>query len=315
MSVYDKAKRKRLDAPEWQKQLATELLKEKRNSFPRRHVYSPDIDTIWTADLVDLQKYARTNKGYRYILVVLDVFSRYAWARPLKYKTGECVANAFNDILQDRKCKKLWVDRGTEFYNATVQNVLKANNIKLYSTNNEPKATIAERFIRTLRKKIESNYILTQTTTWYEILPQLIHEYNTTVHHTIKMTPENASKPENFKTVYHTLYSRKGASMVQKFFKGDKVRISVHKGLSDKGANANWSEEIFEVTDVVPTRPITYRLKDLNGDEVEGGFYNEQLQKTNQSIYRIDKVLRKRKRNGIEEAYVRWSGYPDKFNQ
>ena len=78
MSVYDKAKRKRLDAPEWQKELAAELLKEKRNSFARRHVYSPDIDAIWTADLADLQKYARTNKGYRFILVVLDVFSRYA---------------------------------------------------------------------------------------------------------------------------------------------------------------------------------------------------------------------------------------------
>ena len=115
MTVYENAKRRRLDAPDWQKQLAGELLKPKRNIFTRRHVYSPDVDDTWTADLVDMQKYARTNKGYRYILVVLDVFSRYAWARPLKNKTGYEVANAFKDILSGgRGCKKLWCDRGTE---------------------------------------------------------------------------------------------------------------------------------------------------------------------------------------------------------
>ena len=316
MSVYDKAKRRRLDAPDWQKQLTKELLKPKRKTFKRRQVYSPAVDDTWTADLVDLQKYARTNKAYRYILVVLDVFSRYAWARPLKNKTGLEVAKAFKTIIGSRKCKKLWCDRGTEFYNTDLRRVLQANNIELYSTYNEPKATIAERFIRTLRKKIESNYILTQTTVWYDILPQLIHEYNTTFHHTIKTTPEKASQPENYRTVYHNLYAKKGASVEPKYVIGDKVRISVNKRIFEKGANANWSEEIFEISKIQSTRPITYRLKDLSGEEIEGAFYNEQLQRTNQSIYRVDKILRKRRTlNGNEQVYVRWSGYPDKFNQ
>ena len=164
-----------------------------------------------------MQKYVRTNKGYRYILVVLDVFSRYAWASPLKNKTGIEVANAFNNILKNgRRCKKLWCDRGTEFYNANLRRVLEENNIQIYSTHNEPKATIAERFIRTLRNKIESNYILTQTTVWYDILPQLIHEYNTAYHHTIKTTPEKASQPENSHQVYHVLYARVGEPVAQK---------------------------------------------------------------------------------------------------
>ena len=314
---YEKAKRQRLDAPDWQKQLARELLKPKRNVFPRRHVYSPDVDDTWTADLADMQKYARTNKGYRYILVVLDLFSRYSWARPLKNKTGDEVASAFKDIFKGgRKTKRLWCDRGTEFYNSPVQLLLEENNIQLFSTNNEPKATIAERFIRTLRKKIESNYILTQTTVWCDILPQLIHEYNTTYHRTIKTTPEKASQPENYQRVYHALYARKGVPITQKFFVGDRVRISVHKGKFEKGATANWSEEIFEVSDVISTNPITYKIKDLAGEEVKGGFYNEQLQETDQTIYRVDKVIRYRRRaDGTREAYVRWSGYPDKFNE
>ena len=319
-TVYETAKRRRLDAPEWKKQLAQELLKPKRNRFDRRHIYSPSIDDTWTMDLADFEKYTRVNKGYRYILVVLDVFSRYAWARPLKRKTGVEVADAFKDILnkaKDRKCKKLFSDRGTEFYNANMHRVLQENGggIKLYSTYNDPKASIAERFIRTLRSKIESNYILTQSTVWYNILPQLIHEYNTTRHRTIKMSPEEASKPENSEIVYHNLMSRKESVPSVKFVIGDKVRISVHKRMFEKGATANWSEEVFEVSDILPTRPITYRLQDLAGEQIEGGFYNEQLQRTDLSIYRIDKVIRKRKRNGVNEVLVRWSGYPDKFNQ
>jgi hypothetical protein len=319
MSVYEKAKNRRLNAPEWKRKLVHELLKPKRKQFKRRRVTSYGVDRIWTADLADLKKYVRQNQGYRYILVVLDVFSRYAWARPLKNKTGETVTSAFKDIFHDgHKPTRLWTDEGKEFYNATMYRMLEANNIELYSTHNEPKAMIAERFIRTLRKKIESNYILTMSTVWYDILPQLIHEYNTTYHRSIRMTPEEARKPEN---LMHLLkletWKRKRKLGTPKFKVGDKVRISVHKGIFTKEATANWSEEIFEVYKVdTDTQPVTYRLKDLVGEVIEGAFYNEQLQKTDQQIYRIDRILRKRKgNNGIQEVYVRWSGYPNKFCQ
>ena len=159
MSVYDKAKKRREQAPEWKKQLVKELLKPKKKHFPRRKVYSLGIDRVWTADLMFMQKFARQNKGFNYILVVLDVFSRYAYARPLKNKTGAQVAGAFEDIFKESKPKKLWTDRGTDFYNKQMKNLLAQNGITHYSTFNEPKAMIAERFIRTLRKKIETNYI------------------------------------------------------------------------------------------------------------------------------------------------------------
>ena len=317
MSVYEEAKRKRLNAPEWKKALVKELLKPKFKRFKRRHVTSLGVDRIWTADLADVHKYARQNKGYKFILVVLDVFSRYAWARPLKNKTGESVTKAFKDIYKDgHSSSYLWTDKGSEFYNESMREMLKSKNIKLYSTHNEPKAMIAERFIRTLRKKIESNYILTGSTVWYDILPQLIHEYNTTYHRSLKMTPEEARKRENRMRVIK-LQTWDRSPEKPKFKVGDRVRISVIKRLFTKEATANWSEEIFQIYEVNKgTQPITYKLQDLAGEVIEGAFYKEQLQKTDQQIYRIDRVYRKRvKKDGTKEFYVKWSGYQNKFNQ
>ena len=316
MSVYEKAKRKRLNAPEWKKELAKELLRPKLKRFKRRHVSSLGVDRIWTADLADLHKYARKNKGYKYILVVLDVFSRYAWARPLKDKTGVSVTEAFKDIFKEGNHSSfLWTDRGTEFYNAPMQEMLKSKDIHLYSTHNEPKAMIAERFIRTLRKKIESNYVLTGSTVWYNILPQLIHEYNTTYHKSLKMTPEEARKPKNcIRVIKLQTWDRSPKN--PKFKVGDRVRISVYKRIFTKEASASWSEEIFQIYEINKTQPITYKLQDLAGEVIEGAFYKEQLQKTDQQIYRIDRVLKKRaKKDGTKEVYVKWSGYQNKFNQ
>ena len=330
MSVYDRATVKRLGAPEWKKQLTNELLRPKRNRFQRRSVYARNVDEIWTADLMDVHRFARVNRGYKYILVVLDVFSRFAWARPLKTKTGAEVANALQDIFQKGRIPaKLWTDRGTEFWNKNVRHVLfgpafhnrdvermlRASNVELYSTHNEPKAMISERFIRTLRGKIESNYILTQSTVWYDILPQLIHEYNTSRHRTIGMSPTDACKPENFLRVYNAQFKNQPTDTFYRYCVGDRVRISVQKKLFEKGATPNWTEEIFEITHILSTRPVTYRLKDLAGEQIDGAFYPEQLQKTDQKIYRVDRVIRRRNRLGVREAYVSWSGYPSKFNQ
>ena len=325
-TVFGKAKKQRKNTPAWKKQLAKELLKPKLKRFPRRRVFSPTVDAIWGCDLLDIHQYARVNKNYTFILVLIDVFSKYAWAKPLKNKSGISVARMLEDIFvtNKRSPNKLWTDRGTEFYNANVKKVLKAHNVQLYSTFNEPKSMVAERFIRTLRGKIESNYILTQNTVWYDILPELIHEYNTSYHRSISMTPEEATKPENYQKVYDSLYNRrnrKSLKQLQKertpaFHVGDKVRISVNKRLFEKGSTINWSEEIFEISNILITKkPVVYKIKDLADEEIEGNFYKQQLQKTDQEIYRVDRVLRKRRKaNGIQEVFVKWSGYEDKFN-
>ena len=138
------------------------------------------------------------------------------------------------------------------------------------------------------------------------------------------MAPKEASKLCNYQKVYDSLYNRpnqKSLKQVQKertpsFHIGDNVRISVHKRLFEKGSTSNWSEEIFEIGNVVKTtNPIVYKIKDLADEEIKGHFYKEQLQKTEQSIYRIARILRKRRKtDGTQEALVKWSGYGDNFN-
>ena len=254
-TVYGKAKRRRDNAPAWKKQLVKELLKPKLKRFPRRRVFSSSVDAIWSGDLLDIHQYARVNRNYNFILVLVDVFSKYAWARPLKNKEGISVAGAFEDIFDTSKripCR-LWTDRGTEFYNQNVENTLKKHKVQLYSTFNEPKSAIAERFIRTLRGKLESNFLLTQSTVWYDILPELISEYNNSRHRSISMTPKEASKICNHQKVYDSLYKKKKKTpairlQTASFHIGDKVRISVNKRLFEKGSTSNWSEEIFEIS-------------------------------------------------------------------
>ena len=289
-------------AVSWRTELARELLKPKRKRFRRRRIFSPNVDSIWTMDLMDVHRYSAMNKSYRYILIVLDIFSRFAWAFPLVNKTGEEVSKGLKQIFRangNRTPVRIWCDDGKEFFNTTVQSFLDKKGITLYSTFNEPKAAIAERFIRTLRRKMEMHYIVNQNTVWYNVLQRLIDEYNSDYHRSLGMSPEQAAQPENYGKVFDKLYTRthKRAARSERGARGrlktgDKVRISVHKRNFEKGATANWSEEIFTVDRVMSNSiPIVYRIKDLMGENIEGGFYREQLEKTNQSIYRIDKVV------------------------
>ena len=96
---------------------------------------------------------------------------------------------------------------------------------------------------------------------------------------------------------------------------GDKVRISRTKGIFEKGYLPNWSEEVFDLYEVKLTNPVTYILKDTAGEVLQGGFYENELQKTSQELYRIEKVIRKKKIDGVEHALVKWSGYNDKYNE
>ena len=138
---------------------------------------------------------------------------------------------------------------------------------------------------------------------------------NTQYHRTIKMTPQEARRPRNIIRVYEALYKNIRSERIPKCHIGAKVRISLQKRTFEKEATESWSEEIFEVSDVLPTRPIVYKVKDLAGEELIGTFYKEQMQRTDQSIYRIDRVLRRRqKADGTREVLVKWSGYPEIFN-
>ena len=300
----------------WIERLADELHKPIRRNFPRRRVVVKHIDDTWCSDLVEMQKFSKWNKGYRYLLMVLDVFSKYGWIVPLKDKKGETVAAAFKEIFSEgRKPKRLWVDKGKEYYNKNVKELLASKGIEMYSTENEEKSMICERWNRTIKTKMWKQFTLQNSTEYLDMLPGLVKEYNNTKHRSIGMTPVEASKKKNESIVFLKLYGDlKAQRSLPKFKVGDRVRISKYKRkVFDKGYTPNWTEEIFVVDTIQYTDPITYKLKDLIGEEVQGSFYEQELLKSDQSIedlFRIEKVIRRNK----GKALVKWSGYPEKFN-
>jgi hypothetical protein len=253
------------------------------------------------------------------MLNVIDVLSKYAWSVPMKNKTAETTLNAFKEIVKEsgRIPKHIWVDRGLEFYNKYMTEWLKENNIIRYSTYSEHKSVVVERFNRTLKEMMWKRFTAENTRNWIDMLDGLMYKYNNKLHSTIGMSPVKASLKENeVEVLQNTLdKTRLNLKNKPKFKVGDKVRISRTKTIFEKGYLPNWSEELFIIDSVQKTIPVTYKLKDTLGELLEGSFYQQELQKSIQEIYRVEKVIRKKKINGVENALVKWSGYNEKHNQ
>src|SRR5215475_4323724 len=182
------------------------LHKPIKTKFQRRRVYVDHIDQQWQADLVDMKSLKSHNKNYNYILMVIDCFSKYGWAVALKKKTGDEVLNGFKKIFKTRKPLKLQTDKGTEFINKQTQNYFKKIGIKFFTTENETKAQIVERWNRTTKEKMYKYFTAYNTKTWIDILQDLIFNYNNSYHSSIKMTPTEALKNEDIvrKNLYPT---------------------------------------------------------------------------------------------------------------
>ena len=263
------------------KSLAEELYEPIRRKFKKRRVLVNAIDEIWAADLVDMQAFSKFNRGVKYLLAVIGVFSKYGWLIPLKDKTGKSVAAALKTIFKERKREKMWVDKGKEFYNKDVKDL-----IELYSTENEEKSSVVDRWIRTMKEKMWKYFSANSSNNFIHVLPDLVREYNNTRHSSIKMTPVQASKKENELRVWRNLYPEhlEIHDIKPKFSVGDKVRISKKKKTFEKGYTTRWTEEIFTIIEVKRTSPVTYRIADLNGEEIKGTFYEPELQKTSQEL-------------------------------
>ena len=180
----------------------------------------------------------------------------------------------------------MWVDKGKEFYNKDVKDL-----IELYFTENEERSSIVERWIRTMKEKMWKYFTANSTNVYMNVLSDLVKEYNNTRHSSIKMTLVKASKKENELTVWRNLYPEhlEIHDIKPKFSVGDKVRISKKKKTFEKGYTTRWTEEIFKIIDVKRTSPITYKITDLNGEEIKGTFYEPELQKTGQELFRIER--------------------------
>ena len=323
-ALYHAAKKKnrkitKKQVREWLKaQRVYSLHRPAQKHFRRNRVVVGSIDAVWELDLIDLQSLKKYNSNYRYVVTCIDVLSKQAWAVPLKDKTGPTLVKAFEQILKEsgRKPKKIHTDRGSEFINKNFKAILKEKDIQLYHTFNDTKASIVERFNRTLKQRMYRYFTWKGTLKYVDILPELLESYNRSYHRSIRRAPLSVNK-SNEEETWMTLYGNQPTKRGYSFKVADQVRISKTKGLFEKGYLPNWSEEIFTISKRIPRNPPVYKLKEYDGEELEGTFYENELQpvktKGQDEVYKIEKILKKRKRGKQEEYFVKWLGYPDKY--
>ena len=190
----------------------------------------------------------------------------------------------------------LWTDKGSEFISKHYKDFLKREGIKLYHTENEEKSSVVERWNKTMKTNMWKMFTVNNNTVYFDKIDKLVNDYNNAGNSSIKMSPVEASKKKNESKVWSNLYGdltylKPGKP---KFSIGDKVRISKYKRkVFDKGYTPNWTEEIFVINKVLPTKPVTYSIVDLMGEPIEGSFYEQELQKAKQQIFRIEKVMKR----------------------
>ena len=230
---------------------------------------------------------------------------------PLKTKQGQELVKAFQTILSSgRKPNKLQTDQGTEFLNRVFQKFLRENNIEFFTVNSGLKASVVERFNRTFKNKMYKYFTAKNTLTYINVLPKLVKSYNNTYHRSIKMKPSQVTKSNEAK-VWDTLYCNDVDKRVRyKFQVGDRVRISKAKRIFEKSYLPNFTEEMFTIYKRFARQVPVYKLKDAAGEILDGTFYEAELQKVikEDDVYRVEKVLRKRKRKGVVEYFVKWKG-------
>jgi excinuclease UvrABC nuclease subunit len=264
------------------------------------------LDDLWQADLAEFQLYAKENKGYRYILIVIDCFSKFLWTRPLKTKSSEDVARAMDNVFKEgRTPKNLQTDQGTEFYNQHFTKLMNKYKINHYSTYSVIKASIVERVIRTLKDRLYRAFSLRGKYIWYDILDNETLQYNSRKHSTIKMRPSDVTSGEKEEHLLKTVYSNIKIAGKPKLHVGDVVRISKQKAAFAKGYTPNWSTELFKISKIKITNPVTYLLEDIRANPIKDAFYEYELQKAkHEDVYLVEKVLRKKG----NRVFVKWLG-------
>lgn len=308
------------EVKEWLREQSTYTLhRMARKKYPTRKYIVHDIDEQWQADLADVSLIAKQNKGYRFLLTVIDIFSRYAWARPLKTKSGKEVAAAFKDIFDEGRIpKRVQTDQGKEFENRDVARLFGQHGIELFSVKSAYKAAIVERFNRTLKTKMWRYFTMSLKEKWTDVLQDIVDSYNKSIHRTIGKRPIDVSQV-NVDEVRDKMYGKKQNRRKEKedVKVDDKVRISKVKSVFAKGYLPNWTEEVFTVASINRKySPTTYKLKDYKGEIIEGSFYRHEIQKVIQKedTYLVERIIRTQKRRNEVWVLVKWKGYPSSMN-
>lgn len=275
-------------------------------------------------DTVDISRFSDFNDGYKYLLTCIDVFTKKAFVRALKTKSANEVIVAFKSILTEAKIppKTIFADKGSEIKNTKFKKLCRENNIKLMHAENEVHGAVVERFNRSLQVLCYKYITQTDIPRYIPQLQNIVKTYNSRYHRSIKMSPDEAEKPENQKRLFETRNLQ--LSKVVKKYKskkpnyniGDHVRVKRWKHAFNRGYEEQFSEEIFIITKVLRRKPIvTYVLKDLLDEKVAGSWYENELSRTiTQDVFKIEKIIKWRNRGRKRQALVKWRGYNEKFN-
>ena len=264
--------------------------KPPKKYYATNKTYVYHIDDIWSLDILDLKDYGpENNKGYRYVLVTIDNFSKFGWTIPLKNKNAQTIKDSFENILisSKRKPNLIESDRGKEFYNNNFQDFLNKNDIKLYSRNSSYGAVFAERFKRTIRDLLKKIVFEQGDAKWIDILPTITKQYNNKVHSSTKLTPIQASLKKNEGFVYKNLIDKRN-KIKPKFQINDLVRTADLKKTFSKGDTTNWSYKLYKITEIVNDTIPSYKINNLPER------YNESLlKKTDLTLKENNSVMKK----------------------
>ena len=248
------------------------------------------IDDIWSLDILDLKDYGPgNNRNYRYVLVIIDNFSKFGWTIPLKNKNAQTIKTSFENIFTSSKRKPnlIETDRGKEFYNKIFQDFLNKNNIKLYSRNSSYGAVFADRFNKTIRDLLKRPVFEKGDGKWIDILPTITKQYNNRVHSSTKLTPIQASMEKNEGFVYKNLLDKR-KKIKPKYEIGDLVRTADLRKTFSKGDTTNWSYKLYKITQIIKDTIPSYHIDNLKER------YNESLlKKTELTMTENDSVMKK----------------------
>lgn len=280
------------------------------------------IDDQWSADLMDMTKFENENNGIKYVLVVIDIFSKFVYLRPLPDKTGRSVADAFKDIFrQGRIPKRLRTDKGQEFKARVVRDLMHARGVRQMFAENDTKAAISERAIKTIKAKIYRYLMYKNAHEYVSQLQSFADSYNNTKHSTIDLEPANVTQENEEDVRLATYFSRPIQPTKQqkfRFRKGDSVRITHLRNKFTREYDQRWTGEVFTVAQRFyrGTTPI-YKLKDYHSDPILGSFYSSELAPVyleDDALFKIERVVKERGRGTNKQYFVKWLYWPERFN-
>ena len=289
-----------------------------RRRFARQRTFVSSINELIQIDLANMTRFSKVNRKNGYILVWLDTFSKLAKATPVKNKKPQSIIKALGKLL-DLQDLPVYImsDAGGEFRNKRVKAYLDKLGIHFYTgKNEETKASMAERWIRSLKPRLYTYFTAKDTTEYLDILPDIVKGYNNAYHRSIKMKPAEVTL-DHVKVIRERLYGAPSPNIAFKFNVGDTVRISVGKKLMDKGFTPNYTEELFTIDSRFKSDGFPqYKLREHNGDLLLGSFYNEEVLRMRKSdaVYRIENIIKTRGRGKKRMHYVHWAGYPKSYD-